>query len=690
MFAGMLSRGARVARACFLGVFVALAACGSGSGSSSSGTSGATEPTRSVFVVPASFAELSDGAFFDHPFPSELRKEADGSIRLEGFPNPSALPLIAQYIAESRGLLTGFSPNAAAYLRFSAPLDPATLPADPPASVARDASVQIVDVDPASPDRGQRHLAQLHWQADAGVYWPSNTLAVRPMLGRPLRPKTRYAVVVTTRARAAGGGAITRAAELDEVLGIVPATARTQAARDAFAPAVTELGAAGIAASDIVHLTTFTTDDPTAEVFAAFDDVVANVPAPAARDWTKAESAAEYDVYEGTYGPSPNYQAGTVPFRKPADGGGFALENGKPKLQGTFDLRFALAVPNVQACPVPPSGYPIVLYSHGTGGDYRSFIDDGTARALAGRCLASMGIDQIFHGTRPGAPPLNDPQRETTTQLLFFNLDNMRAARTSNRQSAIDVVQQARLFTAAQAKVPAAVSASGQDIAFDGTKVLFFGHSQGGLNGPIFLAGSNLSRGGVLSGAGSDLGLNLLEKTKPVDVAAAFRVLAGLGDPDSARELNLQHPIMMLVQTLVDAADPIHYGAFIARAPRPGFAPKSIFQTEGIGPDGVGDSYAPPHGIEALSVAIGLPRALPGVREVVEARWAGLADVAIPPEGLSGNLGGGAASGVLAQFVPPAGRDGHFVVFNVAAARTQAASFARNLADDPKGRVPPR
>jgi hypothetical protein len=42
---------------------------------------------------------------------------------------------------------------------------------------------------------------------------------------------------------------------------------------------------------------------------------------------------------------------------------------------------------------------------------------------------------------------------------------------------------------------------------------------------------------------------------------------------------------------------------------------------------------------------------------------------------------------VLAQFLPPAS-DGHFVVFDVPAAREMAAQFCRNLADDPHGRVP--
>jgi hypothetical protein len=59
-----------------------------------------------------------------------------------------------------------------------------------------------------------------------------------------------------------------------------------------------------------------------------------------------------------------------------------------------------------------------------------------------------------------------------------------------------------------------------------------------------------------------------------------------------------------------------------------------------------------------------------------------------PSDGLAGNLANGKASGVLAQWAVPSGDDGHFVVFDVPAAKTQAAVFLQNLAADPVGRVP--
>ena len=66
---------------------------------------------------------------------------------------------------------------------------------------------------------------------------------------------------------------------------------------------------------------------------------------------------------------------------------------------------------------------------------------------MARQCIASIGTDDIFHGARPGAPPLGDPNAETAEELAFFNFSNPAAMRTNTRQSAIDVVQEARLFT---------------------------------------------------------------------------------------------------------------------------------------------------------------------------------------------------------------------------------------------------
>jgi hypothetical protein len=110
--------------------------------------------------------------------------------------------------------------------------------------------------------------------------------------------------------------------------------------------------------------------------------------------------------------------------------------------------------------------------------------------------------------------------------------------------------------------------------------------------------------------------------------------------------------------------------------------------TEGVLADGTGDSYAPPHSIEILATTMGLPPRTPVVHTVDELAWTGLSPLSIPPGGLSGDIGGGLASGVLAQWVPANG-DGHFVVYTIPAAMNQAAVFLENLGADPVGLVPP-
>jgi predicted esterase len=644
---------------------------------------------ESVFVVPASLADLAGTAWFDHPWPSDMRRDADGSIHLAGYYNPRSKPLLAQYVDSMAGVLRGFSPVAAGYLRFTGAVDATTLPADPAKSVEATSSVQLLDVDAASPEKGQRRPLTLYWRKDEGAYWVSNTLAFMPTMGFPLRPATRYALVVTDALKAADGGPVRASASLRKVLGLDAADAATQPLRDAWAPAVQAVAAAGIDPKNVVHLSVFTTGDPTAETVAVADDARKVQPAPVLDPsaWKSTATGQDYDTYEGSYGPSPDYQAGKPPFEGASDGGGFAFDAGKPVKQREFWARFLLTVPKQAACAMPAAGYPIVMYAHGTGGSYKSFISDGTALALAKQCLAAMGVDQIMHGPRlPAAPP----GKTYSPELLFFNFQNAIAARTNPRQSGVDEVVRARLARETGIAVPLSVSKTGAEIKIDPARVIFFGHSQGGLNGPIFLAIDDGARGGVLSGSASMMSITLLEKTKPTPSVAGLVKTTLLGlSTDEYEELNSLHPAISLMQSIVDAADPIHYVPMIVRSPRPGFAPKSIYQTEGVNADFTGDSYAPPHGIEVQAVATGLPPQSPIIHPIAELAYSTLTEVTVPAGGLSGNLAGGKASGVLAQWAAAQASDGHYVVFDIPAARQQAAVFCRNLADNPIGKVPP-
>lgn len=637
-----------------------------------SGGTGGDYHGESIFVLDG-FADLEDDDFFDHPWPSDYRLDGSESVVLSGYPNPAHIDLIETYQTVMAGRLKGFSPAAAGYLRFTVALDPSTLPASVPASVSDSSSVQLIDVSPASPDYGKHMMIAVQFYAAGNEYVPENTLAFAPALGQPLRPKTRYALVVTDSVLDTHGEWLDISPELSKLVDDGGATG-------SYAEAIDELDALGV--DDILHLAVFTTSDPTREAYALRDTTVTSFESPQASDYSAQEQVSGlYDVYEGIYGPSPDFQAGTPPFLTPTAGGDVRYDaNGNPIVQREVELRFALGVPDATNCPPPATGYPIVLVAHGTGGDYRTAFegDNAEVRTFASVCLATLSIDQIFHGTRPGGD-LGIPD------LLYFNLQNPLAARSNGPQSATDFVQLARLVVDNGLVVPSDVSRTGVALEFDPDRVLFFGHSQGGLNGPILLAADDQTRGGVMSGAAATISVALLEKKEPYDFPALLAQLLGIADPS---ELDAFHPALSLAQLLADPSDGIHYARTIVNEPRAAFVAKSLFMTAGVRADGTGDSYAPPLGIEALAAAVGLPGRLPEIHPSILAQWRGLAPLMVPSAGLSGNLALGTASGALAQYDADAASDGHFVAYQVPEARTDVAAFLRSLADDAAGRVP--
>lgn len=640
-------------------------------------------PVTSLYTVPQSLDELAGETWLDHPWPSDVRLE-NGSPVFRGFYNPGQVRLVQEYIDATEGVLDGFSPVAGGYLRFNGPVDPASLPQGPVASLLPRASVYLLDVDPDSPDFGLRRPIETSFRVAGGRYTLPNTLRWIPSPGFSLRLDTTYALVVDHSLRSADGGEVLASNELSEVIGETPASGLRAALAEELAPVVDAIVAHGTRRSAIRHLSVFTTGDPTRETVAVADHVRREVAPPdfiADREpWEMISHGATFVEYRARYGPLPNYQRGELPFFKYGDGGEFNFVDGEPEVVDYYDARFSLSVPR---CDMPPEGYPIVLYAHGTGGSFRSYINSGYAESLGERCIAMMGVDQIFHGTRPGAS--DDP---TETQVLFFNFQNVDAARTNAAQSAVDEVQRARLFTETQAYIPASASHTGERIRFDPNNVIFFGHSQGGLNGPLYLAIDDSARGGVLSGSGSIIMITLLEKTAPEPSIASLVANVFLAlSPDEQDELDIFHPALMAAQSIVDAIDPINYARQIVLEPRPGFRPKTILMTEGIAADGVGDSYTPPRGTEAQAVAMGLPLMLPAQREYPQLGYGAAFPVEIPPGGLSGNMAEGMASGALAQWAPDLD-DGHFVVFDIPAARAHTTEFIVRLVEDPVGSIP--
>lgn len=621
---------------------------------------------HALFVLPRDGSE----GFFDLPFPNDVRRRPDGRPDLTGFPNPTRNAFVALYVDAISRRLDGFATNGATYLRFSRAVDTTTLPATPDESIEPDAGVFLIDVDPESPAFGARHPIVVRYQDCATRYWPAHTVALRPVYGLPLASARRYAAVVTKRVRPLRGGEFVRDADFDALVG-GGGDAAVEAARAIYDDVFDVLGAHGVAMDEVLAVSVFTTQDAVGELIAVRDWMVAEFPAPELVDdsLSVVRNAPNYTEITGRYGPSPIFQEGELPYAK--TGGALQVGNdGVPTVHGTFDARFTLTIPNGA---MPDQGYPVVLYAHGTGGDHRSFVRDETAAKLAALGFAAMGVDQIHHGERN--PTSSDPS------ILFFNFMNPDAARDNNRQSALDLVQQARLVPNLRIPVEI-VNRDGMEVRFDARSVYFMGHSQGGLNGPIFLAIDDGARGGVLSAASGVLTPSLIHKHEPFPIPELVRVALALPGSTAATAFalegfNEEHPIATLVQTWIEAADGSNYAAMIARSPREGFMPKSVLMTEGLA-----DEYAPPASIEALAGAMGAPLIEPVHRAVDALRLSDIPSFAPP---VTANVAGGLATMGLLQFP----HDGHFAVFDNPVAAAQVFGFFQSLAGGGIGTIPP-
>jgi predicted esterase len=604
---------------------------------------GCADPATAIFAVPD--VDLADD-FYALPFPNDRWRDPDGTLDLSRFPTNSLLVDAYRAAAEE---LDGFGLNQPVYARFDSELDPGSLPTAAESTGER-ASVYLVDIDPASPERGRRVPALVRFRARATQTIGPNHLVVRPYPGFGLAGGTTYAAVVTDRTRSASGGDVLAAASfraLAEGRGD-PALAAVYAPLFAW---LDEPG--GDERADVVTAAVFTTQRATSIAPAIRSGVFA-APAPVATNVMEMPLPEVQDlrIFVGDY-EAPNFQRGDVPYRNAPAGKILVGADGAAIVQRMEPMRFGLTVP---VGPMPAAGWPIAIYQHGTSGDHLTFVEDQTATVLAAQGIAVISTDQVLHGPRnPGGDE----------QIDFFNVGNPYAMRDNSLQGAADAWSQMRL--ALGLAIPDGQSA----IRFDPSKLFFFGHSQGGSTGPAFVAFEPALKGAVLSGTAGLLSLSLLHKTKPLDVASLLQTF--LRD----EPLDEDNPSLALCQMWFERADGINYAPMMVRAPGLGpdgtrLAPRNIFQTEGFT-----DTYTPNPAIEAMAVAIG-GDLVQGPDHADVPGLTALRGRAVLAPPFSNNAG--AVTAVLAQYRSRPDSDGHYVVFDIPLAVRQSGEFLGTLA----------
>jgi predicted esterase len=548
---------------------------------------------RGYFEIPRPGKPPAD--FFRLPFPNDARVTA-GALDISDFPKPGPTPLgvdlVKLYVDTWTADFDGFSAAAAITFRFSDNIDYAS---------ATGEVVKLIDVT-AGPTFGYEYSRS--WVSNNGrtKYSCNHTIAVRNTADAPFEPGHTYAAYVTTGLTSDKGTPAAPDGDFATVMGATrPSDPSLGHAWDAYMPLRSWMASKGTDAPALAAAAVFTVQDAPGHM-KRLAAAVATQPMPALTSLTlcgpgvtspcddgtpaRACPAAADPTFDEIHGrfSVPIYQAGSAPYETPADGGGISEAGGMPTLVRTDTVCFALTIPKGAAAPA--TGWPLVVYHHGTGGSMRSLISEGIAKQLATmtRPAAGFSFDAVEHGARKGTSTKKPDD-------LVFNPLNPRAARDNFLQGAVDILQALRVAGTA---IPATSSPTSAAITFDPDKLTFFGHSQGSTSGEMAIAQTAAVRAAVFSGAGAYLTSSLLDKTMPVNISTGMEFL--IGEP-----LDHEHPVMTLFQSFYDRSDPLNANPLIIVNPPAALPSKHVYMSWGKG-----DTYTPRSTLEANALSLGI------------------------------------------------------------------------------------
>ncbi len=623
-------------------------------------------PFRVYFEVPRPGAAPVD--FFRLPFPSDARVSAAGELDMDDFPRPGpsflGVDIVDLYVDALVEDFAGFSSVAMVTFRLSDRLDFDSIGPGAP-------NLHYIDVTPSTPEYASDRARSYSYTTGHGLFVCQHNLVVANSPHQPLLADHTYAVYLTTNIRSDASEAPTQDGDFlamlatnrptgDEALG--NAWDKHQYFRDYLADQ-------SIAPATIAGAAVFTVQDATAPV-EALAAAVETTPLPLLKDLTVCDSdvaspcddgdvrvcgAANADFYEvhGRYS-VPIYQQGTSPYATPAEGGKIEFVGGVPQLVDTVDVCMVMTIPKTSK---PASGWPLVIYGHGTSGSFKGAVNNGVAAALAtsSQPMAMFSFDGVVHGERR-----NDHPRDEDS--LMFNLINPAAARDNGLQGAVDVVQAFRLADVTSFNVTGV-----GDIDFDAANVYLFGHSQGSNVGVPAAAVSSRPRGAIFSGAGAHLTHGILNKSSPVDAQTGLEFLLG-------EEITASHPVMTIWQTYFDRSDTVNFAPLMLERPPAGVVPKHVFMTWGLD-----DTYSPRKTLNIMALALGVPVATPVVEAIDGASQASR------PITVNKATPDGARTAACFQY-QPSGYDGHFVATRNSYAITDWSAFLASAIDgDPNG-----
>ena len=540
--------------------------------------------------------------FLSFPWPNDVRRMADGTLDLTGWPGRATNALVDLIMARGSAITHGFGTNAAVYLQTTVPLAPSSLPtAD--GSVAASSALVLARLDAPGDVRAP---IRVDFRSAPTALRPDRLLTLLPYPGHPLPPATRWAAIAFDDLTDTTGQRLRPAPLLHELDApwdaSKPVDAATWAAlrtqRDDVRTWVTTHTTHG--ANEILGFTVFTTQEIAPELDAIAAAVAAlPAPAPVSRGAGSCPVGTVQSTVSGQVD-LPVWQTGVRPFDN--SGGAIVVTSGVAVQQGTERVTFRMTYP---CGPAPADGWPILLFMDGTGGSARSSSIPYFGSASLPYVVASIAPMYSGDRTLPGLP----------AELQFFNYLNPMAGRTNQLQQAADMLFLRRV--ADGITLSAAETGTGTPVPTNGARVVIAGHSQGALTVPHALAVDPAFTAGFLSAGGGGFYHSLAHRG---DVRSLVESLAGA----LPGELDDFHPAFHALQTFAEIGDAANYASRVTSA-----------HVVSVG--GLIDGCSPLEVISHLSTALGTPVANPLYVPVFGSAGLETSTVALP---VGGNMPG--------------------------------------------------
>ncbi|MEE2900995.1 MAG: hypothetical protein VYC39_01640 [Myxococcota bacterium] len=599
--------------------------------------------------------------FFHHPWPSDARRRPDKTIGVNAWPNPTESSTLEEYLAVIGDHTYGYGLNSATYFTSSSPINESVLTKSPLEYVSYDAPFFLVDIDPESSEYGRLRPLSTKYYKEKTTYLPKDSLAVLPPFGLTLRSNTTYALVATTALKDSDNDSFRASKNFHNAINTACNESAPASLTTLLEPLRSFIASENLSTQNMVAATVFTTQDVLGEM-QRIQKSAESFP-PLTIQNLKIEEEREDVVMSSAVVQMPSIQAGDVPYQQFSDGGAvFWQPDGSAGIHHYEKTRISFILPLERE--MPQNGWPVVLMSHGTGATYKSAYNRKIASSLGREGIAIISYDPTLHGPRD---PTNSDER-----LTFFNLFNILAARDNVRQAAVDLMMLSQLLKDGFS-LPSRVTRRNYDAKFDTSRMGFLGHSQGGLAGSPFLSVDSDIKVAVFSGTSGVLNITLQERKDPVDFEELLRGLLAIPAEEVVDDF---HPVLNLIQTFIDPADPISYGSNYLHSPAGGVLRDYLFI------EGFKDSASPARGHEALASAVGAPLVAPFFRVPYAAELVGPSPVEAPTSGNILSEGGNVTVGLI-QYP----EQDHWPIFDDLDANRRYTEFIRSALFDGRAQI---